>query len=204
MFSRPLPKPWKCRQSYAFIMILKPVAPLPPTSEDMKMMTVLRISYDSDASRPLPKPWKWWLDDSEASCPAPTHFQNHENYEISMHVAWFRTHSPLPTDFQIHEHDNSPLNFLWFWRQPPPFRPLPKPWKLWNLYACRMILKPIAHSHRFQIHENNDSPMHFLWFCSQPPPPTHFQNYENDNSSMYFLWFWGQPPPSRPLPKPWK
>ena len=28
-------------------MILKPLAPLPPTSKDMKMMTVLCISFDS-------------------------------------------------------------------------------------------------------------------------------------------------------------
>ena len=36
---------------YAFLMILKPIAPFPPTSKDMKMMIVPCISYDSAPSR---------------------------------------------------------------------------------------------------------------------------------------------------------
>ena len=35
-------------------MILRPAAPLPPTSKTMKIMTVPCIFYDSEASRPLP------------------------------------------------------------------------------------------------------------------------------------------------------
>ena len=58
--SRPLPKPWKCWQSYAFLMNLEPISSLPPTSKDMKMMTVLCISYDSETSRVLSHQSLFW------------------------------------------------------------------------------------------------------------------------------------------------
>ena len=61
----------KTSQSHIFLMILKPISPLPPTSKDMKMMMVFCIPYDSEASR---RP--------------PTHFQNHENVDSPMHFLW--------------------------------------------------------------------------------------------------------------------
>ena len=50
----PIPKRWKCWQAHAFRIIMKPIAALPPTSKDMKMMTVPCISHHPEASHPFP------------------------------------------------------------------------------------------------------------------------------------------------------
>ena len=104
-------------------MILKPISPLPPTSKDMKMMTVPCILYDSDTS-----------------CPPLAHFRNHENNDSPMHsflmiveptaplpgtsktmkmmtvlcISYAHAaNRPTPRHFQNNENDNSPpMNFL--------------------------------------------------------------------------------------------
>ena len=74
-------------------MILKPPAPFPPTSKNMKIMIVLYISYVSGANSSFlgtSKTMKMITvlcisDDAAASRPTPTHFQNHENTDSPMH-----------------------------------------------------------------------------------------------------------------------
>ena len=74
--------PWKWSRSYAFLMMLKPIAPLPSTSKDLKMMMVICVSHDSEANHPLPPSSKTMKMmtilcisyDSEATRPLP-HFQ---------------------------------------------------------------------------------------------------------------------------------
>ena len=50
----PTSKTMKMMTDHAFLMILTPAASLPPTPKTMKMMTVLCIAYDSPPSHPFP------------------------------------------------------------------------------------------------------------------------------------------------------
>ena len=64
---QPTSKTMKMKTVHAFLVALEPSAPHPGTSKTMKMITVLCISYDSEAR------------------PPPAHFQSHENEDSPMH-----------------------------------------------------------------------------------------------------------------------
>ena len=85
-----VPKTWKWWRSNEFPMVLKPAAPLQPTSKTMKMRTVPCISYDYTANSPT-----------------PGHFQNHENENSPMHFLWFWGQPP----------PSCPLPKPWKWCQ---------------------------------------------------------------------------------------
>ena len=52
-------------------MILRPAAPLPPTSKTMKMKTVLCISFDSGANRTHPGHFQNYDNDNRPAGPLP-------------------------------------------------------------------------------------------------------------------------------------
>ena len=186
--SSPLPKPWKWRQSHAFLVILEPNAPHPGTSKTMKRITVLCISCDSEASRPLP----------------PTSKAMEMKTVLCISYDCGANHTP-PGHFQTHENDDRPMHFLWLWGQPPPSRPLPKPWKWRQSYAFHMILEPTSPLLGTSKTMKMITVLCIaLWFWGQPPPPTLFQNHENEGSPMLFFGFWSQSHASRALPKPCK
>ena len=82
-------------------MIMRPAAPLPPTSKTVTMLTAQYVCYDSEAVRP-----------------PPTYFQRHKNGDGPMFLMIQNPAAPLPP---------IPKTMKMMIVCRPPSRPLPKP-----------------------------------------------------------------------------
>ena len=123
-------------------MILKPAAPLPPTLKTMKMLTVL---YDSEANRPT-----------------PTHFQNHENGNIPMHLFLMILEAIRPLLGTSKTMKTiSPMHFLWFWGQPLPVAPNLKNYSFHDEedHVLHITMQNVPDEHKFD--QNESFGMHF-------------------------------------------
>ena len=192
--SHPLPKTWKWWWSFAFLMILKPAAALPPTFKTMKMLTALCISFDNGVNSPLPR-----------------HFQNHENDNSPMHFLWCcglpPPSRPLPQPWKCWQSYAFPGILKPIARLPPTSKdmtmmrvlcifngseashPLPKPWKWWQSYAFLMILKPIAPLPPSSIGMKMMADPYISYDSEATRPlPTHFQKYFSGANSSFLQY----------------